>query len=301
MEAVRRMLALMCIVGWAGPAFGQAAPAAPSAAFPVHPLARIEPGTRVANGPPVGWSQLILKSQPRVTSGDMAEVPKMTLDLVGKFFNVILARVEKFSVAGAPRYRLAAVAIGLGTHIGNEDIIVSSATRSQLGVDLGMVGSIVLTKSEEQLDKVVELGRSSTMTLIDSPTVLLRGGVHVDVVLRYAVLADPRDGRVYTIAWILDRAGDGYQLGPERPVLLKPNQVTECPMHVDRGRFFLGTPGPEAFAVTQLPAGTPLAIPPSLARVAAATTFTPRIAYELEVGLWKLIFPGPRAEASRTP
>jgi hypothetical protein len=129
------------------------------------------------------------------------------------------------------------------------------------------------------------------MALADAPTILARGKEHAAVMLRYAFLVDPRDGRCYTLIWVLDKDGaGGYRLGNTPLVLMKPNLVTECEMQVDASKFFLGTPGPDAFAVLHMPQGTPLAWPASLRTLAAERQFTPSSAYRLELELWNAVF-----------
>ena len=120
---------------------------------------------------------------------------------------------------------------------------------------------------------------------------LLRGNAHVQVMLRYAFLVDPRDGRCYTLIWVLDKdAAGGYRLGDGPLVLMQPNLVTDCEMRVDASKFFLGTPGPDAFAVLRLPAGKPVAWPAGLGLLAAERRFTPSSAHRLELGLWNVVF-----------
>ncbi len=182
--------------------------------FAPHPLARIAPGTRIDDRAPAGWSQLVIKSQPKITSGDVAKVPDMTVRFVNMFFTAILLKVERQPNADPPQYRLATAAIGIGTRVRDKDIIVSSDSYRSLGADLGLIGGIVLSKSEEQLNQVLEVARSPTMAVADAPTILARGTQHVHVMLRYAFLVDPRDGRCYTLIWILDKDGaGGYRLG----------------------------------------------------------------------------------------
>jgi hypothetical protein len=259
--------------------------------FAPHPLARIEPGVQIVDRAPPGWSHLVIKSQPKVTAGDVAKVPDMTVRLVGMFFTAILMKVERQPAVEPPQYRLATAAIGMGTRVRDKDLIVSSETYRSLGANLGLIGGIVLSKSEEQFNHVIEVARSPTMVVADAPTVLARGAQHVQVMLRYAFLADPRDGRCYTLIWILDKDGaGGYRLGNTPLVLMKPNLVTDCEMRVDASKFSFGTPSPDAFAVLRMPPGAVLEWPAGLRTLAAERQFTPGSAYRLEMELWKAAF-----------
>jgi hypothetical protein len=277
------------------PAARAQAPAAKAGETPFvpRPLARIPPGTRIADRPPAGWSYLIMKTQPRITAGDVESVPDMTKQLASMFFTALMSKVVKQEAAGGPRYSLSQVAIGLGTHFRDDDTIVSSATWRGLGADLGLVGGIVLSTSEKQLDQTLEIARTPTMLLVDSPSVIIRNGAHVEVVLRYAFLVDPRDGRPSTLVWVLAPDGDrAYRLAADTPVILiKPNLVSVCDMHVDSSKFFLGTPSEDAFAVLKLPQGSPLRMSEECRPLAVGRQFTPATAYRLELGLWKMLFP----------
>ena len=129
------------------------------------------------------------------------------------------------------------------------------------------------------------------MAVVDAPTILARGNQHVALVLRYAFLVDPRDGRCYTLIWFLDKDGaGGYRLGDTPLELMKPDLVTDCEMHVDASKFFLGTPGPDAFAVLRMPPGRPLAWTANLRWLAAQPRFTPGTTYRLELDLWNALF-----------
>jgi hypothetical protein len=277
-------------------------PPAAMVPFTPRPLSRIEPGTVITDRAPAGWSQLVIKSQPKVNRGDVAEVSKSTIELASLFFNAILVKVGKQDDAtqragGRPRFGLERVAIGLGTRVDGKDTIISSATADKLGAKLGLIAGMVLSKSEEQLSQIVEIARSPTMAIVDSPANWVRDGKHVPAVVRYAFLVDPRDGRAYTLVWLLDKQDDSYRLAAGPLVLMRPNLVADCDMHVDASKFTLGIPSADAFAVTRLPPGVQLAMPEPARVVAALRRLTPALAHQLEVGLWSAIFPDPASSA----
>lgn len=283
-----------CLLVGVRPSCAQAPQPKPDQPFAPQSLPRIEPGTQVADRAPANWSQLIIKSQPKVTAGDIQAVPAMTIDLVDTFFTAILARVEPLGEGSQRRFALARVAIGLGTQVRGRDIIISSATYRDLGAKLGLVGGIVLSKSEEQFDQILEIAHSSTMSLIDVPTVFARGAKHVACVLRYAVLADPRDGRIYTLAWLLEPAGANLVLVEGTSERVQPGAVAVCPMRVDASKFNLGMPSPDAFAVLKMPPGEAWPLPPEARATAVLRRYTPLDAHQLEVSLWSGLFPAQR-------
>jgi len=100
-------------------------------------LPRIPPGTPIAESPPTGWTHLVFKTRSELASGDRDQVPDWAADLTRVLFTAMVARVRSTQVEGAVIYRLEKVAIGLGTRIGNRDVILSSDTQEALGANLG--------------------------------------------------------------------------------------------------------------------------------------------------------------------
>lgn len=290
-----RIAAVVFVIGiltGRGDVAARAAPPGADAAFTPHRLERIEPGTRIGDAAPSGWSHLVAKTRSAVTQGDVDETPAMTVKFANMFFTSMAVKTSRHETPEGMRYELDRVAIGLGTPIDGNDTIVSSATYSDLGADIGEIGAIVLGRLEEQIDQVVEVARSTTMSLVDAPIYMLRDGAHVEVVLRYALLVDPRDGHLYTLVWVLDRKeGGGYEMAANSPlILVQSNLVTTRELHVDASKIFLGIPSTDAFAIFKLPPGVPRTLSDAVKSQASAGQFTPQSAHELELGLWKAIF-----------
>jgi hypothetical protein len=259
--------------------------------YALPPLPRIEPGTRVADRAPDGW-HLVLKSCPRVTTGDLDKASSQTLELAQLFFTAVIVHPEP-DPARPQHFRLGRVAVGLGS-TKSGDRILTRDTAESLGVRLGIFEAMALLENENQLKNVVQVARSATMAMVDYPLTMLRGNTHVPVILRHAYLVDPRDGRLFALLWTIDKSGREYRLAEGPLLLLEPNQVLDAQLHVDATKFFLGAPSPEAFAITSLPAGTALPPPPQFAALAASRHFTPNTAYQLELGLWDALFPNRR-------
>src|SRR5688500_488785 len=87
--------------------------AEPDRLQPSTPVLRLEPGTRIGDRPPAGWSNLVLKTRPRVTSGDLAKVSASLLKAIPKFSTTVVVNVEPDPVRPG-RFRLAAFAAGMG-------------------------------------------------------------------------------------------------------------------------------------------------------------------------------------------
>ncbi len=231
------------------------------ASYDVSPrrLGRIPPGTVIDAGPPQGWSHLVIKSRSVAREGDAKEVPKLARDLAGLLFTAIVADVRPIKRDGKQAgYRLARLAVGLGTEISGRDTIVSSDTYEELGADFGLIKAAILEKSEERLKEMQIVARSNTMAVCDIPATMLLKGEHADIVLRYALLVDNRTGRLDTLVWALPaaREGEGQTLAPLSDFeWLAPSMLEECVLHVDKREFVLGIPSERAFAIVCPPQG----------------------------------------------
>jgi hypothetical protein len=105
-------------------------------------------------------------------------------------------------------------------------------------------------------------------------------------------LCDPRDGRLYSVVWIVERdPQNGCHVWDGSMRLLPQPCIETCHMRVDASEFAMfGQPKPSAFAVTRMPNGTVLQPRAELMASAAAPRFTPSALHQLEVGLWQAIF-----------
>src|SRR5208337_2125063 len=75
-------------------------------------LVRIAPGTLVGDQPPKMWSHLVLKSLPRLASGDLETLPRSAFRTAALIRTVILADVGR-SADDPSRFALRRVGVGL--------------------------------------------------------------------------------------------------------------------------------------------------------------------------------------------
>lgn len=223
------------------------------------PIKLISPGTIIADEPPAPWTHLIVKSQPRVTAGDVAEVASSQIRFASLYFMATLARVEQdkaTTTTTPPTYRLADLASGIGTNIGGRDVIVSPDTAKKLGADLGWIGGALLKEMYEEQQTVRVIARTAATAVWDTPIVLRLDGKNRSLQLRYAVVVDPQSGRLDAFAWLLDveSSGAGLELR-DRLQWLAPNTQIDCRLFVDKSEYFLGIPSDEAFACLSIPRG----------------------------------------------
>jgi len=257
------------------------------------------------------WSHVVIKSKPRLDDAERGKVNALVARLATLLFTAILADVEAPSTGGPDSgYRIVQTGVGLGTGIGTEDVIVTADTHRAQQANLGVIGSIVLTQAESRLDKIVQVIGSPSLVVIDAPAILQRGAQHVDAALRYALVLDPRTGRLDTLLWLIEVDKEGRpQAAAQRVQWLSPNMVEDCRLHVDENEFLAGVPTSRAFAVLREPQGTALACSPRLQELAGRPQFTPKEAAEFDQLVRELIGqswarglrPPPAAENGATP
>lgn len=262
-------------------------------------LDRIPPGTVIDKNPPKGWSHLILKSYSRPGAGDVEQLPATADRLTRLLFTAIVADVRPYAKHGnvgngghgSKRYKLAKVAVGLGTRIGKKDTVITPDTQKRLGAALGLFARVVLRTAQEKLGDITVVARSATFQVFDSPSLMVVDGKHKPVVLRYALLVQKRTGRLNALVWVLGRKADGKYSGPIGAIQCLPANLTgDCVLHVDGNEFSLGQPTEKAFAITGPPNGKKeIKIDDYLKPLAARPRFTTATAAELESELRQAI------------
>lgn len=233
--------------------------ALPCAAAPRVAPERIElipPGTRVAEKAPPGWTHLIVKSQPRVTSGDVADVSAVQIELASKYFMATVAKVERGGAGSNATYRLTRLASGIGADVRGDDVIISPTTYDRLGARIGFRGKILLKEMYNEQRTVEIVLRSDCCAVYDTPIVLRQNNKNGSSVLRYGVVIEPTTGRLETLAWLVNtgEVGDYRQLSGNMQ-LLPSDMHIDCRLYVDASEYFLGIPGKHAFACLKIPQG----------------------------------------------
>jgi len=248
-----------------------------------RPIAQIPPGTKVSNRPPVGWTHLIFKTRNRLASGDLDAIPDFGRATAEFLFTVFAARVVPANPDGRGPWRLDKVAMAVGAQVGQEDIVLTTATQKELGADLGVLKLAILGRAEEHLKKVHQVAFSPRLAIVDAPTYFADPDGHRPIVIRYLLLVRPEDGGLASLAWRIDLAEEGRYLAARSPaVLIQPNLVATTPLHVDGKKVILGIPGADAFATTRLPRGREVPIPLVVQGLAGRQDLTPQDVLVLE-------------------
>jgi|GEM_PF-900214 len=260
------------------------------------PVASITPGTVVDRGPPRGWSHLVVKSLPRVAESHRKQVNALTARMAEWMFTAFVADVGKTAEG---QYELRSLALGLGTNVQGQDLVLTSESARQFGADLGLFGGRILdTAYERQTADSRMMARSPQMAIVDTPVWFHRDGVNRLIRFRYALLVDADTGRLDVMVWVVDPQGKkwGESLGF---IQVKESAVYAVDLIPDWNQFTLGIPSEGGFGVAQLPPGRRLPeIPPAFADAARRGRFTSESAKFLEGELRTLLAAVPSTPAS---
>jgi len=266
----------------------------------VASLPRVQAGVPVAHPDATRWNRVLYQAVSRITLGDASSVPATIRARVPLFTLVLLATATNTSVAGAPpAYRLAEVGAGYAVPIGGHLTVVSTDNPpSAAGID--SLGRQVLAGNGRKLDEARRVGVSDTMQVVDIDSLFLIGRRHAPLVMRHFIWVDPGTGRCTCCVWLLEKRQTGG-LAPtgHPPRWLQAGTRDDRAIHVDAGKFFLGMPTKDAFALTSLPPGVDLAWSAELRQVAARPAYGIRDLQQLALAIGDALAPL-RTPASQT-
>lgn len=224
-------------------------------------LVFLAPGTRIGESAPKGWSDLVIKSVPKLQSGDVDSLPGFAGPSATMFRSVILADVKR---ARAPRagFEIYRLGLGLCSPIKGVDTVVNSETGSEPPASLGLIDLQVLSIAEKELQKARLIARTATMAIIVAPSMLKSSERHQPIYLIYVILVDPLTGKVKTL--LGSTAIEPTQREPLTYLnVLPPNLVDRCGLDVSATRLLGTLPVNWSFAMCRLPQGRRLATPAS--------------------------------------
>ena len=240
-------------------------------------LVYLRPGLRVDKKPPKGWSHFVIKSLPRLATGDRASLPAGSSKTASLFRNVLLANVKPVDFAERD-FEL--TQIGLGVCVPDpqdeaQDIVVAASQLDALGVELTMVQKVVLDATEAEMAEGRIIARTPTFALFRTPvTVLDSANKHRKVNLHYAFCVEPTTGRLRVAAWTMRLEGEPQQ-APARMVKLGSDPIFKCDLDVHAKRILGTVPYTWSFAMRNLPPGKELRVPPALGALMVETTRHP--------------------------
>ena len=236
------------------------------AGVPSPRLVLIASGTRVGEEAPRGWSDLVVKSIPRLGSGDLETLPAFAASTAALFRTVILAEVG-IDANAKDQHVLKRIGLGLAVPEKGIDVIVSSASTrdSQASSNLGFVERRVLVAAESELRKARLLASSPTLAVLTAPSTLKSPRGHEKIVLIYALRIDRKSGELRTVLWSIsdDRS---RTTPPVRLTLLPKKLAYTCTIDVAAERLLNTVPVNWSFAMSALPPGRQIPFPEALER-----------------------------------
>jgi len=260
-----------------------------------RPPETLPPGTVIGTAAPDGWSHLVIKSLPRVRPGEEAKVPplarSLTVRMTRWMFTAFVADVRPVRHGRHTRYHLRAVALGLGTTVNGQDVVVTPQTAKQHGVELDWITRQILDRGYATQSLATIVVHGPTFALMDTPVWFRCGTKNRLVRFRYALLVDAPTGRLDVLVWLLDPEGGCG--GTAEAAVLFPDQIDEAELVADpQGFDALGIANEATFGVDRLPAHrAKITLPAGVWQLATRTRFTPEQAHELESGLRQLGLP----------
>jgi hypothetical protein len=226
----------------------------------------------------------VIKSVPRLVSGDLETLPNVANATATLFRSVVLAEVRPVGEGADRRFVLRRIGLAMCLPVRGHDTVVRSDSLAAQGVELGMVARAVLDRAEQELRRGRLVARTSTFALFSAPAMMRVGSSHREVLLRYALLVDPGTGALRTLVWPI--APEPAQRTAARTmVLLTPGLVYDCGLDVMAERLFGALPVNWSFAMRALPTGQPREVTPELGAWSVRDVRTPAEAGQLEEAL----------------
>jgi hypothetical protein len=240
-------------------------------------LVHLQPGLLIGDKPPEGWSHIVVKSLPRLASGDKDSLPKEAAKTAAYFHTVILANVKPVDV-DEKDFELTQVGIGIcvAQKGQKEEIVIAASRLEALGLHLGFIQKMTLDAMEKEMTKGRIIAQTPTFALLRAPaTVVAAGNEHREVNLNYAFCVERTTGKLQVGLWT--SALEAHETrAPQTMVRLKSKQVFDCKMDVQATKVFgVTVPGTWSFAMSVLPAGQRVAVPKDLGELIVKTSRKP--------------------------
>jgi hypothetical protein len=304
---IATLLAILGGSGWSAPCEGAGIGTAVSLARVMigskPQLVKLSAGTRITETPPEGWTHSVIKSIPKLKSGDLDTLPAMATKTATMFRTAILADVQGLGLD--KQFILARVGIGMcipGRDGPKEDVVVTADRLQALGLKLSTVEQMVLDAAESELVEARIIASTSTFALLRAPTTLVVHGKHRKVDLYYAFCVDPSTGRLRVGVWSM-WPGAINKTPPLEVIDLAAKTTFDCELDVQAKKLLGMVPISWSFAMRKLPPGHKLKVNKPLGEKLVAVANRPISVdtEELEKMLRKILFaPGEKARAKES-
>ena len=246
-----------------------------------HPrLDYLKPGLRIMKKAPEGWSHLVIKSIPRLATGDLGSLPAGSKKTATLFRSVLLANVKPVDI-NEKDFELTQIGVGIcipDPQDEDQDIVVSADTLNALGLNhLTTVQRMVLDAAEAEMAEGRIIARTATFALFRSPVTMVdrrTGGKHSKANLHYAFCVNHMTGQLDVAVWSM-KPESGAQQAPATMVKLAANAVFSCELDVKAKRILGTVPYSWSFAMPDLPPGQQVRVPPALGSLIVETSRHP--------------------------
>jgi hypothetical protein len=220
-------------------------------------LERLSAATRVGDTAPEGWTHLVLKSVPRLASGEWRDLPEVGKKTATMFRTAIVADVQPLGIDKEYILSRVGIAMCVTSRDGKAgDVVVSSDRLESLGMRLSAMEQVVLQAAETELAESRIIAFTSTFALLRSPVTLLVAGKHRKVDLYYAFCVDSTTGRMRVGVWSMWPGDVKKQPPPPAVIDLAPKTTFDCELDVQAKRVVVvGIPFSWSFALRKLPPG----------------------------------------------
>lgn len=216
----------------------------------------VQPGAVLENGPPTGWSHLIIQSKPKVTQGDLDKAGKLDIDLASAFFTVMAANVKDGGPDATRRFALEKVGVGVGATIQGKDTVISPDTQAKLGANLGFIARMVLKSFYSEQMEVKIVAASDEMMVVDSPVVIRMKDHNELNIIRHALILDRATGRLERACWLLLLGEKQKPRGMAGKVeWLRENHLEKAELFLDKREYRLGMATKQAYGLITPPLG----------------------------------------------
>lgn len=249
----------------------------PAAHEPLPParLEQLPAGARLeGQNPPAGWSHLVFKSIPKLTTGDLDTVSAQAFEIASRIRPLMVAEVRRISDDPGAPFQLKRVGAGLCAPGSGEgtDVVVSTMSIAGTKGEWTTKQRLVLAALSYESSKAKLSAATSTFAIVRSPVVFLVEGQHRKLELCYALRVEPQSGRLETIVWPdLKSASDA---GSPAPVIARrlTAPVFDLPQDVHATRALGKIAIAWSFAIRGLPDGPGLSLPSEFLRLEASAT-----------------------------
>ena len=229
-------------------------------------LVHLDPGSRLEDqSAPQGWSHLVIKSIPKLATGDLDTVSSQAFETARRIRPLIVADIRRSEAEFGSSYYLARVGVGICApgQDGVSDRLISPTSVEGTRGSWTAKQRIILAAMAYEVSRTHLDAATPTFALLRSPNTFLIEGSHRNIESCQALLVDPQTGKLRVIVWRDDAHHDAREPSG-LPARLLSAPVFDCPQDVHATRV-LGTPVAWSFAIRELPPGADLTLPADLA------------------------------------